>query len=236
MLSRINSYNIVLVGAGGNGSLISLFLSRLLYGLPDVRAQLTIADGDIVEEKNIKRQHFAPADLGKNKAEVLATRYGGHFGLKIGYHPHYIEDDDTLIELLGRCSYTALPILVGAGDNNKLRNLMHEAFNRLHNIAYIDCGCEETAGQAVLGLKRYGREFLPPLAHFYPDVLEEDTEPAASCAEAPMQDISANIMSASAAFFFLNNIIAFKKVPTQKVTFDAHNMIMVPTYIESKGD
>lgn len=73
---------------------------------------------------------------------------------------------------------------------------------------------------------------LPPVAHYYPDVLEDNTPAEVGCAEAPIQDISANIMSAAAAFFYLNNIIAFKRVPTQKVTYDAHNMIMVPVYIK----
>jgi hypothetical protein len=232
MFQLYNNYHIVMVGAGGNGSLIGLFLARLLSGLDDVQADIIIADGDTVEPKNLVRQHFAKSDLGKNKAQVLAERYSTHFRLNIGYYPHYIKDLDTMLDLLNHRIYTALPILVGAVDNNRARQLMHQAFKQLDTIAYVDCGCEETAGQAVLGLKHHRDVLLPPVAHYYPDVLEDNTPAEVGCAEAPIQDISANIMSAAAAFFYLNNIIAFKRVPTQKVTYDAHNMIMVPVYIK----
>ncbi|MFR8333639.1 MAG: hypothetical protein ACLU9S_15815 [Oscillospiraceae bacterium] len=47
---------------------------RLLYAL-ERPARFIICDGDVVEAKNLNRQNFSPADLGGNKARVLAERY-----------------------------------------------------------------------------------------------------------------------------------------------------------------
>ena len=64
---------IVMLGAGGTGGHIAPHLYRLLYAL-NRPVRFIICDGDIVEEKNLVRQNFTPADLGENKAKVLAER------------------------------------------------------------------------------------------------------------------------------------------------------------------
>ena len=60
---------IVMLGAGGTGGHIAPHLYRLLYAL-ERPVRFIICDGDIVEEKNLVRQNFTPADLGENKAAV----------------------------------------------------------------------------------------------------------------------------------------------------------------------
>ena len=53
---------IIMLGAGGTGGHIAPHLYRLLHTLErDVR--IIIADGDIVEQKNLVRQNFISADL-----------------------------------------------------------------------------------------------------------------------------------------------------------------------------
>lgn len=64
---------IVMLGAGGTGGHIAPHLYRLLYAL-ERPVRFILCDGDIVEEKNLVRQNFTPADLGENKAKVLAER------------------------------------------------------------------------------------------------------------------------------------------------------------------
>lgn len=66
---------IVMLGAGGTGGHIAPHLYRLLYSL-DRPVRFIIADGDVIEPKNLVRQNFIEADLGENKAQVLAERYG----------------------------------------------------------------------------------------------------------------------------------------------------------------
>lgn len=79
---------IVMLGAGGTGGHIAPHLYRLLYAL-DRPVRFIICDGDIVEEKNLVRQNFTPADLGENKAKVLAERYSSVFGMETEYVPEF---------------------------------------------------------------------------------------------------------------------------------------------------
>ena len=56
-------------------------LYRLLYAL-ERPVKFIICDGDKVEPKNLVRQNFTEADLGENKARVIAERYSEVFGLE----------------------------------------------------------------------------------------------------------------------------------------------------------
>ena len=84
--------HIVMLGCGGTGGHIAPHLYRLLYSLFRP-AKVILCDGDIVEKKNLVRQNFIAADLGKNKAEVLATRYAGAFGMETCFIDHFIESE-----------------------------------------------------------------------------------------------------------------------------------------------
>lgn len=44
-----------------------------------------------MEEKNLVYQNFTEADLGENKARVVAERYSNVFGLETSYVPDFIE-------------------------------------------------------------------------------------------------------------------------------------------------
>lgn len=65
---------ILLLGAGGTGGYVAPHLYRLMHTL-NRTVRINIVDGDLVEAKNLVRQNFCAADLGENKAKVLATRY-----------------------------------------------------------------------------------------------------------------------------------------------------------------
>ena len=117
---------IVMLGAGGTGGHIAPHLYRLLYTL-DRPAQFILCDGDLVEEQNLVRQNFAPADLGENKAKALAERYSAVFGLETEYIPSFIETKTQLQTLLApvyrfdpvrREPVAELVLLLGAVDNN----------------------------------------------------------------------------------------------------------------------
>ena len=151
---------IVMLGAGGTGGHIAPLLYRLLYTL-DRPSRFVICDGDIVEEKNLIRQNFSPADLGENKAKVLAERYASVFGMEAAYVPSFVEDLDTLMKLITprgweleehSCRRTMeMVLLLGAVDNNRSRQLCHEAFYQSDNLIYIDSGNGEFSGQVACG-------------------------------------------------------------------------------------
>jgi PRTRC genetic system ThiF family protein len=145
-LGSPNYFPIILVGCGGTGSFLALHLARLAYharqahGL-DVR--LRFIDPDVVEEKNIGRQNFCPAEVGLNKATALATRYSHAFGLSIEYVTTPVSKDDV-----ARSS----ALLVGAVDNARARKTINRmATQSAGRLWWLDCGNHEHAGQVLLG-------------------------------------------------------------------------------------
>lgn len=69
---------ILIVGAGGIGSWFSRHLANALSTnqIPVQPSEVTIADDDDVEEKNLRYQDFTEEDLYDNKATILGDRYG----------------------------------------------------------------------------------------------------------------------------------------------------------------
>lgn len=66
---RLGKARVLIVGAGGLGAPVSLYLAAAGVG------HLTLVDGDTIELSNLQRQViFATADVGRSKAEVAAER------------------------------------------------------------------------------------------------------------------------------------------------------------------
>ena len=233
---------IVMLGAGGTGGHIAPHLYRLLHAL-DRPVEIIIADGDIVEEKNLVRQNFIYGDLGRNKAQVLAERYASAFGMEIKYIPDFVETEERLLKLLKpKYSYPypeTLTILIGAVDNNKSRQLCHKVFNKSDNLIYVDSGNGEFTGQVVCGVRRKGKTYYKPVGEVYPDVLEDrDKFPTElSCAEVSVsapQSIAANIMAATAVISYIYNILVLGNIEVKKVTFSTKSVNLKPV-LSRKG-
>ena len=90
---------VVIIGAGGTGGYIAPHLYRLLRTLGR-KVRVILCDGDIVEEKILVRQKFIEADLGENKAQVMAERYSSAFGLETDYISRFIESSEELARLV----------------------------------------------------------------------------------------------------------------------------------------
>lgn len=238
--SRVNPVKIVMLGAGGTGGHIAPHLYRLLYAL-ERPVRFVICDGDKVEEKNLVRQNFIPADLGENKAKVLAERYASAFGLETEYVPAFIEDRNGLKQLLtpgvrrgneqGRLREQV--ILIGAVDNNRSRRLCHQVFQETEDLIYIDSGNGEHTGQVVCGVRRAGRTVCRPVGSVYPDILRDtDKFPTElSCAEASVstpQSIAANITAATIVVDMLYNILITGENRARQATFAANSVNVRP--------
>ncbi len=187
-ISLVRPIKIVMLGAGGTGGYAAPHIYRLLHVL-NRPVRFIIADGDVVEEKNLVRQNFVSSDLGENKARVLAERYAAAFGMEIEYVPDFIEDDGKLKELVTpeniRDTYVSnsafvngfdisdlrrnLVILIGAVDNNKSRQMCHRVFKQMNELIYIDSGNGEYTGQVVCGIRRKSRTYYKPIGDVYPD-------------------------------------------------------------------
>lgn len=249
--SRTRPVKIVQLGAGGTGGHIAPHLYRLLYSL-DRPVRYIICDGDVVEEKNLVRQNFTPADLGENKAQVLAERYSTVFGMETEYVPAFVEDEDRLKELLTPTHFRIqrpnsyrqdhvieMVILLGAVDNNKSRQLCHRVFYQAKELIYIDSGNGEYTGQVVCGVRRGGKTYYPPIGAVYPDVLEEtDKFPTElSCAEASVsapQSMAANITAATAVVDMVYNVLAVGDSTVRKITFSTRGVNVRPEIQQQK--
>lgn len=238
---------IVMIGAGGTGGHIAPHLYRLLYAL-DRPVRLIIADGDNVEEKNLIRQNFIPADLGQNKAKVLSQRYGAVFGIKTEYIPDFIEDEEKLAELVTPKreyrGYMAPPvdelvILIGAVDNNRSRQLCDKVFRKVSPLVYIDSGNGEHTGQVVCGIRNKTKTMFKPVGSLYPDILQDNDKfpTELSCAEASVsapQSIVANIMAATAVVNFVYNVLVQGEIKVRSVSFST-NSINIKPLLKARG-
>lgn len=233
-ISLEKAVKIIMIGAGGTGGYIAPHLYRLLHTL-NRTVKVIIADGDIIEQKNIVRQNFICSDLGRNKARVLAERYASAFGMEVYYIPEFIESEIRLLELLKPDSYyqQELGILIGAVDNNKSRQMCHNVFQKLDDIIYIDSGNGQYTGQVVCGIRCCGKTYYKPVADIYTDILENtDKFPTElSCAEASVsapQSIVANIMAATAVISYIYNILVLGTIQVERVTFSTKTVNMKP--------
>ena len=111
---------VLLVGAGGIGSHLTDLLCRGLHGLT---LDLTLMDGDVVEERNLAHQRFQPNDIGRAKADVLAETYA-----KTDHNvTSYAEDLREASQLEG------FDLIVVAVDRPLPRRLVHST-----NVPWID--------------------------------------------------------------------------------------------------
>lgn len=233
IFSKERPVKIIMIGAGGTGGHIAPHLYRLLYAL-ERPVKFIVCDGDIVEEKNLVRQNFTEADLGLNKARVVAERYSDVFGLETSYVPDFIESAEKLEELIkpdirrvseySSKTVTELVILIGAVDNNRSRQLCHEVFMNAENLVYIDSGNGEYTGQVVCGIRCRGTTYYKPVGELYPDMAQaDDLFPSeVSCADASVsapQTIVANLMAATAVVTMIYNILVVGSSTVQQATF-----------------
>ena len=153
MLPLDRYLRLILVGCGGTGSWLAPAVARIGKLLQDgyqKKVEILFFDPDTVEEKNIFRQNFFFAEIGKNKAEALATRYAMAWGLNI----QYFEREFSWEKKLGEdFSGNELTIIIGCVDNSRARLSIDKlGTNRvLKDFWWLDCGNEKNTGQVVFG-------------------------------------------------------------------------------------
>lgn len=218
----------IVIGCGGNGGyyipqmLRQIALQNKRLELSNLRQhKVTLIDADDIEDKNLTRQNFVRNDVGKNKAEVMASRYGRAFGIEVDYIPEYVESSQQLINIAQQGGLK--PVFVGAVDNNKTRTLIDGAFKHFRGSFWIDAGNEEWGGQVVCGYsynnispvkdnKKPHSFHLPSVLEIYPEIAEaQDKLPTElSCAERAVsapQNIFTNMTAANLMMGFTNTIL-----------------------------
>jgi PRTRC genetic system ThiF family protein len=238
LLKEHNQIEVIVVGCGGNGGFFVPMLSRLIWVLNQQGMTIStiLIDPDLVESKNIPRQNFIEADLGLNKAEVLATRYSLAYGMKIGAINQHFSP-----EMIKR-EWRKLIIIIGAVDNQVARQAIASSLNtrnywekeEMPSVWWLDMGNHGNnmvSGQVLLGSTNFFNLEVafndtkkpsfcinlpaPSLIHpelIQPEVLEFDPNNL-SCAEISLRESQAlfiNQRVASEAIEMLSQLIYSK--------------------------
>ncbi len=158
VLGETDVFRIMLVGVGGTGSTLALFLASLAYHARQKRIQveLTLVDPDTVGSANVGRQAFAPAEaLGGElpKATSMALRLNAAYGLGIAAWPapYEAEMGARWFHQGGRgaaCQH----LIIGCVDSHTGRREIAKTVAAFHGrIWALDSGNERTNGQVLIG-------------------------------------------------------------------------------------
>lgn len=226
-LGEFDQVLFVLVGCGGNGSYMAETIARFcrLLGQQGKRAQALFIDPQTIEIKNIPRQRFSDAEIGLNKAQVLAARYSLLWGVEIHAYPTLFNAD------LLQGYYNWLTFLVGCVDDGPARNaiaqcLEQNSSTQLPKRWWLDLGNDRESGQILLGSTPTSNHLrwafqtsshcltLPSPALVHPEILLPRPDQLAntpmSCAEIAMlnaQSQTVNGMCAAIASDYLNRLL-----------------------------
>ena len=224
-----------LIGCGGTGSWLAPHLARitkLLQDLHHISVRLVFWDPDAVEEKNIFRQNFCEAEIGVNKAETLARRFGLAWGIEIiAMGIPFSRDAMYRNNLAARYGDTSMPVFITCVDNNKARQEIARTCSEIYSW-WLDCGNIKTAGQVSIGRSLPPREPSPlrfpsmttwtPLPSLqFPGILQEEAQSkkeevdyaGMSCADIALvheQGLSINHAIASTAAAILMKLLVTK--------------------------
>ena len=113
-------WKILVIGAGGIGGLLTSHVSRAIAfsQWPHGVVEITLMDGDIVEERNLPHQQFSCDDIGKPKVNAI-ERYIWYQSKHLQYIPNannFSKDTDI----------SKYDLVVVAVDREEPRQLVHE--------------------------------------------------------------------------------------------------------------
>ena len=252
-----DSLSIILVGCGGTGSWLAptvVRTARLLVEKFNKTVKVVFVDPDTVEPKNCYRQNFAEFEIGQNKAETLATRYGLVWGLDVLALPRRF--DAELDKLLNNehQSYYGQSVVIGCVDNAPARSEIQRYITEKAGYSaarwWLDCGNSRHSGQVLLGgfnNKNEAAVFpipgycarLPLPTWQHPDLLieqpEEDSdETGLSCADLALrgaQGLAVNQQVAAIAGDYLLQMLVYGTLTHFQTYFDQSSGTMRSTPI-----
>jgi PRTRC genetic system ThiF family protein len=154
LLPMGNKLGLYLIGCGGTGSWLAPAVARIarMASEKGQEVRVTFIDPDTVEEKNCYRQNFSFVEIGRNKAETLAYRYGLAWGVDIRAIP-------TRFEFSKDANWgfqeNNLNLLIGCVDRASGRRAIHRYITEYNGYTdkrwWLDCGNEQSTGQILLG-------------------------------------------------------------------------------------
>lgn len=188
--------------------------------LPSSVPEVVLVEGGTVSERNVLRQGYLPQDVGRNKAMVLAERYGAAYGMAIHAHAGYITEQTDFEDLVAEGS-----IVIGCLDNAASRGILHKRLIGYEDLVYLDSGngavpmpgtgteldqherkrLKESGydGQVVAGVRKEGRTILPFPGEAFPELIE-----VADADDRHPEEIPCNEVAASAPQRMVVNLMA----------------------------
>jgi PRTRC genetic system ThiF family protein len=203
---HVNNPRIVVIGVGGTGANVARAVARIAYDMK-LRSmtvpKILLIDPDTVEEHNVGRQLFGPQDIGRSKAEVVATRLNYTLGLDIAFVAQRVSREHLK---------SSNQIIISCVDNHEPREVIHDAFasSSYYGNVLIGAGNYKDGGQVCIGnvtdrmvvlkeiedksdrkrelLEQKFLRILPTEGALFPAMLQPDPEPKRnkknlSCAE-----------------------------------------------------
>lgn len=201
-------YVFIIVGVGGTGSLLARDLPKLMIGSSN---KMVIIDGDIVEDKNRKRQAYQKHDVGCNKAIALSAKINSFYGCICEAIDMYVTKNEIKVCLEKYRGY--IPVIIGCVDNDKTRILLENTFNNIDTCIYLDSANSEYEGNVYSCVKNGGVKKGPLRSETYE--LDKDVHPInKSCqeqaAEGNTQFIVTNMKMANVLFEHIYNLLIKK--------------------------
>lgn len=241
VLGDVNRFRIMVVGAGGTGSTLALFLAGLAFHARQkgIQVELVLVDHDVVEMKNCGRQAVslqAAQVGGVPKVADLALRLNAAYGLGIEAWPVKYEAG-LARDWFHRDTNGSAParLIIGCVDNHLARQEIARTITAYDGrIWAIDSGNEQHSGQVLIGnltdvgrirLDRLGLcSGLPSPYAQEPDLLEPDPAvPSQSCADltlAETQSLMVNRMAATIAAQYVAIFVLQRQVLQMGSTFN----------------
>lgn len=217
----MNNIDIVIVGLGGIGSILTGRLCRFLNFSNDLQSNILLVDGDDYEVKNYERQEFN--QIG-GKAEMqyidLAIKFPK---INFNYKNMFI-NKENIESIIKENSIVFLCL-----DNHKSRNVISTYCKNLKDITIISGGNEFTDGNVQIYVKKGGKELTPDLCAYHPEIASPtDKSPEEmSCeelSESLPQLYFTNLGAATIMCWAFYNVVIKNDVNVSEVYFDIVSM------------
>lgn len=231
------NYNICVVGAGGIGTLLLAYLSRLFITPTDAFGNtfrnMTIIDGDHYERKNLARQFFSEMSLGRNKAEAQLDKFKVMFKSDLEEHNVITVCDYITPENIDQIMPSPERLIIfSCVDNHACRYLLSQFTERFkeNNVVLITGGNETYDGSVHIQGKFKDIYIGEPIEKRHPEITTDKTDDRAALSCQELYNMPSGdqllVANAGAAYFMYAAFMAMLKDPNKvanvlDVFFDA---------------
>lgn len=181
LLNPYHKIKIIVIGCGGNGSLMVSRLARINYALEmsnKLGLEVVVYDDDVVEEYNVGRQMFGIGDIGENKAFTICSKINRNFNTNF----RAVQKKYNFQE--------SANIYISCVDNADFRIEFDSFFKKSINTKdshkksyyWFDLGNSKNIGQCVVGsadipqADTNGISTLPTIIDLFGNIKEQDIE------------------------------------------------------------